>query len=197
MNESDLTYYFDKIRAFLINFINSIAYTHTIFELFLEYNKYIIGDNLKDMEIFIKNRLKFYPYHGLNNSGLIEKFSLYSYIPILFVKMTCFRENLINPLKISAVIENTIYEINHVNQNNIYFRGNDKKLFISPKKEKYKGEDGGEHMKKLLFGKKIGYLKILESLYILNEDNYKQNLEDFRKIFQNLKDSEEFSQKNI
>ena len=52
----------------------------------------------------------FYPYHGLSNSGLTEKFSLYSFIPILVFKIACFDfegnlENFKDSLKISAVIE--------------------------------------------------------------------------------------------
>ena len=196
LKENDLTFYFDKIRTFLINFINSNVYRQAIIELFPEYNKYILGENLKDMKTFINKRIKFYPYHGLNNSGLTEKFSLYSYIPILFVKINCLKKSLIKSLKISAIIENTIHEINHANQNIIYFKGNDKDLFISPKREKYKGKDGVEHLEEILFGKKIERLRILESLYILNEDNYKQNIKDFKKNFQSLyKDSVEFSRK--
>ena len=197
LRKSDLTYFLERIKTFLIKFINSNVYTQAIIELFPKYNKYILGNNLEDMEIFIKERLKFYPYQGLSNSGLTEKFSLYSYIPILFFKITCFDDNLIESLKISAVIENTIHEINHINQDIIYFRGNDEALFNSPKREKYKGKDGGEYLEELLFGQKIERLRILESLYVLNEENYKQNLENFRKNFQNLhKDSSvAFSQK--
>ena len=78
----------------------------------------------------------------------------------------------------------------------IYFRGNNKNLFSTPKREEFKGEDGGEYLEEILFGKKITHLRALESLYILNEDNYKQNLNDFKKNFQNLYNySVEFEQK--
>ena len=196
LKKNELTCFLGKIKEFLIKFINSNVYKEAITLLFPNYSKYILNENLKDLEIIINKRLKFYPYQDLNNSGLTEKFSLYSYIPILLFKFNTLGENLEKSLKISVVVENCIHEINHINQDIIFFRGNDKDLFLTPKRKEFKGEDGGEYLEGILFGDKIKYLRILESLYILNEDNYNQNLEDFKHNFQNLyKNSVEYSEK--
>ena len=79
-------------------------------------------------------------------------------------------------------------EINHINQYLFYFRGNDRKFFI-PKRNNLKRKDERENLETIFFGKKIEKLKMLECLYILNENNYKQSLQDFRKNFQNLYDN--------
>ena len=186
---NELNSFIPRIRIFLIKIINSKVYQNAIKELFPKHHKYLLGKNLKDLEIFIKERLKFYPYQNLSNSGLTDKFSLYSYIPILSFKIFCqefFPENFHIFLKVSAVIENTIHEINHINQDIIFFKGNDKRLFNTPKRENLKNKEGGENLEEVLFGKKIKSLKILESLYILNECNYNQNLNEFKKNFENL-----------
>ena len=89
-----------------------------------------------------------------------------------------------------------MHEINHINQDIIFFKGNDKNLFSTPKRNGLKGEDGGEYLEELLFGEKMTRLRILESLYILNEDNYAQNIEDFKQNFQKIyNNSIDFSQK--
>ena len=79
-------------------------------------------------------------------------------------------------------------EINHINQNLLYFRENDRKFFTS-KRKNLKRKDGGENLEEIFFGRKIEKLRMLECLYILNENNYKQSLQDFRKNFQNLYDN--------
>ena len=196
LKENGFTKFVEIIRAFLKKLINSNVYEKAITLLFPHNYKFILHENINDMQIFINNRLKFYPYQGLNNSGLTEKFSLYSYIPILFFDIYCKNQDLENSLKISAVIENSMLEINHINQDIIFFKGNDKNLFPTPKRKGLKGENGGEYLEELLFGEKIKYLRILESLYILNEDNYAQNIEDFKQNFQNIyNNSIDFSQK--
>ena len=59
-------------------------------------------------------------------------------------------------------------------------------MFLTPKRKNLKGKDGGENLEELFFGEKKERLRILECLYILNENNYKQSLQDFRKNFMNL-----------
>ena len=116
---------------------------------------------------------------------ICDKLSAYIYIPILFDSFFKFSTS----MSTGAIIENSIHEINHMNQNILYYRGNDKKLFLTPKREDIKGEDGGENLENILFGRKIESLKILESFYILNENNWEQSLDDFKKNFKNLYDN--------
>ena len=115
---------------------------------------------------FAKCRLKFYPYQGLDNCGITDKFSCYSYITVLFdlsSRYTIFY----SPLRCGAIIDISLQEINHLNQNILYFRGIDKYLFYTPKRNLLKGTDEGEYLEEILFGKKIDQLRILECHILL------------------------------
>ena len=136
LNKNDLTDYIESIKLFLLKIIYSNVYTEAIKILFPDDYNYLLGNNIKDMEIIIKNRFKFYPYQDLNNSGLTDKLSCYSYIPI--ISSSVILPYIFYPLKISATIENSIHEINHINQDLLYFKGNNTKLFNTPKRNNQK-----------------------------------------------------------
>ena len=57
--------------------------------------------------------------------------------------------------------KNSIHEINHLNQEILFFKGNDINLFFRPKGKNLKGEDGGTNLEEIL-------------------------LKDFKKNFENL-----------
>ena len=123
-----------------------------------------------------------YPYDNLKKSTLTDKFSCYSYISIFYPMLA--QSNLYNILRIGAVIENSLYELNHMIQYILYFNGNNKTLFNSPNKD----YDEGENFEVLLFGRKIYNLRSFECFYIFNEQNYSQTLKDFRANFEKLYD---------
>ena len=188
--------YIDRIKQFLIYIVNSNAYNEAIQILFPKNNKYLLGTNIKDIEECINNRFKFYPYQDLGDSGLTDKFSCFTYIPILIFYLAYKNQIFVFTLLISAIIENSIHEINHLNQDILYFKGNDITLFFSPKRKNLKGEDGGANLEEILFGRRIKDLRMLECFYILNEDNYNQSLKNFRKNFENLYNNNiDFSEK--
>ena len=176
----------EKIKLLLKSIVESKAYKEAIIKLFPEYYEFLLSNNVEELKDCIDDRLKFYPYENLGNSGLTDKFSCYSYVPIFYFIVA--QNKLFNILRIGAVIENSLHELNHMNQDILYFKGNDKKLFYSPKREHIAGEDGGENLEVLLFGRKVSYIRILECLYILNEQNYNQSLNDFRANFKKLYD---------
>ena len=184
LKKNNIKDYDNKIREFLNVIVDSIVYKEAISKLFPENHKYLLGSNLEDIKTCINSRLKFYPYHGLGNSGLTDKFSCYSYIPIFYYIYGTVKDYIF--LSIGAVIENSLHEINHMNQDLLFFYENNEKLFYSPKRDYILGEDGGENLEVLLFGRKIITLTKLECYYLLNEENYKQSLEDFRTNFNNL-----------
>ena len=194
LEKNSITPYIGKIKNFLLKIIDSRVYKEAIEELFPDYHTNLLGINLDDIKECIKSRIKYYPYQRLGNSGLTDKLSSISFIPVF---LNVYAPAIFKPiLKCGALIENSMHELNHLNQNIIYFRGSDKSLFYTPKREWLKGEDGGENMEEILFGEKIDMLKLLESFYILNELNYEQSLKDFRKNFQDLtKNNVDFSKK--
>ena len=194
LNKNDVTPYIKKIKIFLIKIINSKVYKEAITKLFPKNYKNLLGENLKDIKTCINQRFKFYPYQGLGHCGVTDKFSCYSYICVLF---NIFSSKKYYPtLRSGAIIDISLHEINHLNQDILYFIGKDRNLFDTPKREDLKGDDGGEHLEEILFGRKIGRLKMLECFYLLNENNYNQSLNDFRSNFENLyKNSNNYSEK--
>ena len=83
LKKNNIKDYDNKIREFLNVIVDSIVYKEAISKLFPENYKYLLDSNLEDIKTCINSRLKFYPYQGLVNSGFTDKFSCYSYIPIL------------------------------------------------------------------------------------------------------------------
>ena len=186
---NEISLYINKIQSLLIKFIHSKVYREAILKLFPTNYKCLLGNNLNDMEIFIKNRLKFYPYQDLYNSGLTDKLSFYSYIPIIFPLNHNLNESIYPIFKISSTVENSIHEINHIYQDILYFKENSISLFHTPKREDFQtGQEGGNNIEEILFGRVIHRIGILESLYILNETNFNQSLEDYKNNFLKLYD---------
>jgi len=195
LKDHPLSKYIGRIKSFLIKIIYSKSYNDIIKQLFPDYSTFLLGDNLKTLEKFINQRLKFYPYKIFDISGVTDKFSCYSYISILEFQYLANREDYKKILRIGAVIENTLQEINHINQDFIFFKINEQSLFRTSKIT-YLNIEGGEDFEILLFGRKIGHLRFLEALYLLNENNYEQSLENFRSNFKNLYNGKiEFSKK--
>ena len=183
--KNDLCKYIEDIRDFLNKIMHSNVYNEAIKELFKDNWKYLIEKNINDMDYFIKKRIKFYPIQISNISGLTDKLSCYSFIPSISSSIT--EQEIIIPSKISVAIENLLHEINHVNQDLLYFKGNNISLLYSPKRIGLKSEkEGGDNLEEILFGKKLSNIGLLESLYILNEKNYDQNLIQFKNNFLNL-----------
>ena len=149
---NDLSKYIKDIKNFLIRIVNSNVYNEAIKILFKDKSKYLIEKNITDIEYFINNRIKFYPFQILNISGLTDKFSCYSFIPTISYSYT---EKIIKiPSQISVAIENSLHEINHINQNLIYFKGNNLSLFNTRTRVGFKS-GWGKNLEKILFGKKI------------------------------------------
>ena len=95
-----------------------------------------------------------------------------------------------NIYKIGLTIVNSLHEINHANQCIIYFKGSNKDSIYTPeRKQKIYGgkKEGGENLECLLFGDIINNVDLFQCLYIMNEENYKQSLTEFRENFKNLK----------
>ena len=194
LKTNEITPYINKLKEFLIKITNSNVYREAIIKLFPQYNKNLLEFSKKDIETCIKSRFKFYPYQDLGNCGATDKFSCYSYICVLF-NIFSRDKKYYKVLRCGAVIDISLHELNHINQNILYFNENNKSLFNTPKRKDLKG-DGGENFEEILFGKKLESLRLLECFYILNENNWNQTLEDFKKNFKSLYDNSiEYSEK--
>ena len=139
----------------------------------------------KEIKKFIKKRIKFYPFQNLFLSGFTDYLSFNSYIPSINFQRIGNLHGKINHniYKIGLTIVNSLKEIYHVNQYILYFKGiNKSSIYTEGKKE------GGKNLEDLLFGKIINNVNLFQSLYIMNEENYSQNLKEFRENFKNLND---------
>ena len=191
LKTNEITPYINKLKEFLIKITNSNVYREAIIKLFPQYNKNLLEFSKKDIETCIKSRFKFYPYQDLGNCGATDKFSCYSYICVLF-NIFSRNKKYYKVLRCGAVIDISLNELNHINQNILYYNENNKNLLNTPKGKDLKGENFEE----ILFGKKLESLRLLECFYILNENNWNQTLEDFKKNFKSLYDNSiEYSEK--
>jgi hypothetical protein len=126
LDNNEVTPYIGKIKNFLIKIINTNVYKEAIEKLFpKKYNRYLIGENLKDIEECINSRFKFYPCQELRGCGFTDKFSCYSYICTLF-NLFSYDKTFYPILRAGAIIDISLHEINHLNQDIIFFVGNDK-----------------------------------------------------------------------
>ena len=206
--ENELTPHIKNIKKFLIKIVDTKVYKQAIKKLFPKYYNYFDENNNEDIKQFIKERLKFYPFQNLFLSGVTDKLSCYSYIPsINFIsKYELYQENE-NTYKVGLTTVNSLHEINHANQCIIYFKGNNNDLINSPQRKLKDLEDfkkneemenknekdiiykeGGNCFEMILFGRIIKNINLFECLYILNEENYKQDLKEFKENFMNIKE---------
>ena len=82
--KNEITDFITRIKKFLLMIIKSKVYKEAIIQLFPQYSKYLLDENLKDIEECINHRIKFYPFQNLKSSGFTDKFSMYSYITVFF-----------------------------------------------------------------------------------------------------------------
>ena len=108
----------------------------------------------KDIETCIKSRFKFYPYQGLGNCGVTDKYSCYSYICVLF-NIFSYEPKFDSVLRCGAIVDIGLHELNHINRNILFFKENNQSLFSTPKREGLEGKDGGEIWKKFYLVEKL------------------------------------------
>lgn len=85
-----------------------------------------------------------------------------------------------------ALIEIHHHEVNDNFHNYIFFSKNGES-FKTPRKQSFFEREGGNNMERILFGKVLNILTLKEAFYILNEENYKKSLNQFRTDFLELK----------
>ena len=104
--------------------------------------------------------------------------------------------NNINDNKIIELIEKILYtggiiktnchELNHNFHYMYYYHKNGSIPLKTLKKHSLDEREGGKEMELLLFGRVINSLSLKEALYILNENNYKKNIFQFKEDFEKL-----------
>ena len=100
-------------------------------------------------------------------------------------------DNIISITLENGVVVAIIYhEFGHAINAIISFTENALRLNETPRKKYLKFKEGGYYLEIALFGRVIKELSYGEVLYILNEDNYKKSLDDFRNGFMKLSNTD-------
>ena len=191
--ENEINPYINDIKSFLIKLINTNTFQQALKELFPEYITCLNSNNNFDLKKYINERIKFYPFQDLNLSGITDKLSCYSYIKSIDLKIN--ENNLMiqkkneDIFKVGLTIVNIFHEEYNAIRSIIFFKGN-KNLLFNPKTKVGKNIESNEsqfYIEDLLFGRNITSINLLECLYILNENNYEQDIEKFRDNFKNIR----------
>ena len=191
--ENEINPYINDIKSFLIKLINTNTFQQALKELFQEYISCLNSNNNVDLRQYINERIKFYPFQDLNLSGITDKLSCYSYIKSIDLKIN--ENNLMiqkkneDIFKVGLTIVNIFHEEYNAIRSIIFFKGN-KNLLFNPKTKVGKSIESNEsqfYIEDLLFGRNITSINLLECLYIMNENNYEQDIEKFRDNFQNIR----------
>ena len=189
----------DKIKNFLCKILKSNVIKEA-FSFFYGSNiKYPFSES-KSEEYYLQNLLKFIPLKNETSDGVTEKFSMETYI-FLNKKLDIYnnlndteknlssKEKLISKALINgAIVEIHFHELNHNFHNYYYCLENGNESLKTPRKQALDEREGGNNMEKILFGRVLNDLTLRQALYILNENNYKKSLNQFREDFLKMKD---------
>ena len=183
-----LKLYFDKIKNLL-----SVVFKSKVFKeayLFLTGNNNYEAIFSEEMISEYINSIKFLPINFSDKVAFLDRLSLMTIIPTMKKEINSNFVKYKN--EISLILENGVIvaiifnEFGHAINTVISFLENKLKLTETPRKKYLKFKEGAYYMEIALFGRVIKTLSYGEALYILNEDNYKKSLNDFRKGFMEL-----------
>jgi len=192
----------DKIREF----ISIILTSNVIKEAF----SFFYGDDIKypflDDENsngknkalkFVEKYLKYIPLKYDDTSAFTDKFTMETFI---LLNSKLISTKIKNSRKISmdikiiskalvngAIVAINDHEMNHNFHNYYYLSQNGKESLKTPRKMNNEVREGGCNIEMILFGKVLTKLTLRQALYILNEENYKKSLSQYRLDFLQLK----------
>ena len=86
-----------------------------------------------------------------------------------------------------SIVAIHVHELNNNFHNYIYCCENGYERLKTQRKEYGDEREGGNNMERILFGRVLYQLTLRQALFILNEENYKMPLNQFRKEFLELK----------
>ena len=150
---------------------------------------------------YVNNYIKFIPLKIEDTSAITDKFSMETYIFInrnliasnldeIEKKFSIDKESINKILVNGAIVSIDDHELNHNFHNYYYFSKNGNEPLKTPRKKEMDERESGNNMERVLFGGIINHLTLKQVLYILNEDNYKKSLNQFRAEFLELKDED-------
>ena len=178
------------------NFLKRIFFSNVIKEAFqILYPSYINFpfQTEKDVENYIDNHINFVVFYSNESNGITDKFTLDTFI---FLKQKNIMIRNIEESQVIEIIEKILYtggiiktnlhELNHNFYNMFYCHENGNIPLKTPRKNGLKDREGGREMEILLFGSILQNINLKQALYILNENNYKKNIFQFKEDFEKL-----------
>ena len=181
-----------KIKNFLKKVFCSNVIKQAFQILYPSYIKYPFQTE-KDAENYINKHLNFVPFYSCASNGITDKFTSDTYI---FLKPKRFNTQPISKRETIELLEKILYtsgiiktnyqELNHNFYNMFYHQENGNIPLKTPRNKNLLIKEGSRAMEKLLFGKIIESINIIEALYILDENNYNKDIYQFKKDFENL-----------
>ena len=179
----------DEIKQFLKNILKERVFVDVFEILFGNRNSKLLDERY--LEELIDNRLKFAPIRAGNTLAVSDKFSFNT---LLSTKRRVINNNnkkislepLTEILNTSNHVLNGEHEAFHILNCIPYYENNCSILMETPRKNEIteKDTEGGLFLELLLFNKIIEYITLADALFILNEDNYKKSLSDFKNTFE-------------
>lgn len=195
---------FEKIKKFLSKIFSSKVFKQAFKLLYPSYFIFPFN-NEKESLNFINKNFHFIPYKSPSTFAITEKFSFEIYYLLQSQPYTINKvinedeKDLIkNIFYKSSVIKSSTHEINHEFYNILFMHSNGLIPLETPRKKFMDERESGKNFEILLFDRKVYNLNLLECMFILNENNYNKNLEDFRRDFNELKREDlQLNEKNI
>ena len=180
----------NKIKEFILITLKSKVFEEAFKYLTGKENyETIFNDNM--ISEFINN-IKFLPIKFNSIVALHDRLDMLTLISTMKKYLNVGEDNkeIVLILENGVIVAIIYHEFGHFINGVISFMENKMKFNDTPRKKFLRFKEGGHFMELILFGKGINQLSYEEVLYILNEDNYKKSLEDFRKGFSRLNDKD-------
>lgn len=176
------------IKNFLKNILKQKVFID-IYEFLFGNRNYKLLDE-RYLEEFVDKRLKFVPIKPSQTLALSDKISLNTFLSTRTREINkktnnVSLENLTEILNTANYVVNDEHEVFHLLDCLPYYENNCSISIETPRKIDYKEKEGGFYLELLLFDKKIHKITLDEALFILNEENYKKSLFEFKKDFEN------------
>ena len=140
---------------------------------------------------YVVDNIQFLPINYTNIAAFFDKITLTTYIPIMKKVIFCNQNEepkIYETLENGIIIEIEFHEFGHTISAVLSYINNKGNLISTQRKKKLKFNEGGYYVEMALFGKIIKTLTYEEALYILNLNNYKKSLDEFRNGFEFLKE---------
>ena len=184
---------FNKMYLFLSKIACSQVFRDAFKILYPDYLEFPFKDE-NDSKKFLKKYLNFIPFKSYRTGAVTEKFSLEIYIFLKIRKVNIspyfgqeIKELIIKILYLGSFVVTFCHEMNHEFYNIFLKHSNGRIPLETPRKQFIDEKEGGINMEKLLFNRRVKKISLIECLYLLNENNYNKNLNQFREGLNELK----------